>query len=101
MRALLWAVPILIMAPAPARAAERRLAVTDIHPAGYTRSAPTAINNRGDVLLFGVNQVGSETRPPLGFVWRAGRFTALRPLPGGNGTLASDINENGVAVGFC
>lgn len=96
--ALLISIPLLA---APAQASARRLTAFDIHPAGWMSSAASDVNGRGEVIITATNRIGPEIQPPLGFVWRAGRHTALRPLPGGTGTLPRDINEHGLVVGFC
>ncbi|MER7457219.1 hypothetical protein [Micromonospora sp. NPDC126480] len=98
--ALLITVPLLAAAPAGA-AGRAELAVRDIHPAGWMSSSASDVNGRGEVIITATNVVDGEIQPPLGFVWRAGRHTALRPLPGGTGSLPRDINERGEVVGFC
>jgi uncharacterized membrane protein len=40
-----------------------------------------------------------ETRQNI-YVWRAGRFTGLEPVPGSLNTLARDLNNRGVALGI-
>ncbi|WP_052744866.1 HAF repeat-containing protein [Micromonospora sp. HK10] len=96
--ALLITIPLLA---APAQASARRLTARDIHPSGWMSSVASEVNRRGEVIITATNQIDSEIQPPLGFVWRAGRHTVLRPLPGGTGTLPRDINEHGLVVGFC
>ena len=65
--------------------------VIDLHPGGHSSEAH-AINDRGQVVLQG-------GRGPGLFVWQNGRATGVGPLPGGQTSLASDINEVGWVVG--
>lgn len=73
----------------------------DIHPAGFTSSSASDVNNRGQVIGTAVRVVDSEIGPPLGFVWHHGVRTWLSPLRGGRGSLPRDINAGGDVAGFC
>ncbi|BCL14132.1 hypothetical protein [Micromonospora sagamiensis] len=92
--------PLLTAAPARA-AGPGDLVARDIHPTGWMSSSASEVNGRGEVIITATRTVDGEIQPPLGFVWRAGRHTALPPLPGGTGSLPHDINERGEVVGFC
>ncbi|MFG1603885.1 hypothetical protein [Actinoplanes sp. NPDC049265] len=93
MKAILSTLLIAVQAASP-------LAATDIHPGGFTDSVATDVNGRDEVILTATVVTDDEIQPPRAFVWRDGRRTELRPLPGGYATLARDINEHGVVVGF-
>jgi probable HAF family extracellular repeat protein len=69
--------------------------LTDLGPAlgGTTNfNGPPSINNVGQV-------VGFSSGPYQAFLWENGTTTALALLPGGDGTVARDINNQGQIVG--
>ena len=97
----------LVLIPVPAHGAPagdfRRPVRTslDIHPAGFTSSSASDVNDRGQVIGTAVRVVDSEIGPPRGFVWHHGVRTWLSPLRGGRGSLPRDINAGGDVAGFC
>jgi probable HAF family extracellular repeat protein len=73
----------------------RNGALTDLGPAlgGTTNfNGPPSINNVGQV-------VGFSSGPYQAFLWENGTTTPLALLPGGQGTVAHDINNLGQIVG--
>jgi len=69
-------------------------------PEGAFTGQATAINNHGDILVAAVMNEGlpNIVRP---YLWRDGEYTALPFLEDYGRCYPFDINDDGVAVGFC
>jgi probable HAF family extracellular repeat protein len=68
--------------------------IFDLHPRGNSSEAE-ALNERGQIVMT----VGLA-RGTRSFVWHDGRATDLGTLPGGQTSIAADLNEDGLIVGI-
>jgi len=68
----------------------------DINMPGRVSAHPTAINDRGDIVGYSLED---DPEQAIGFVLRDGGFTPL-VVPGAFNTSPLDINNAGVIVGF-
>jgi probable HAF family extracellular repeat protein len=64
------------------------------------RSAPLAINNRGDIVGWSSKLTKRGESIDHAFVWRDGTMTDLGTLPGGKESWAVAINEHSQIVGW-
>ena len=64
-------------------------------PAGWTRGTPYAMNDQGQIV--GEGRYGGEDRA---FLWDDGEMILLDVLPGHSRSVAHDINNSGVIVGW-
>jgi probable HAF family extracellular repeat protein len=84
----------------PAHAVVWRGSMIDIDPFGEgsanSESTASAVNNRDDVVGYGLTQDGTAFH---GFLLRKGVVADLGTLSGGRNSYAQGINDSGVAVG--
>jgi probable HAF family extracellular repeat protein len=79
--------------------------MTALPTLGGTNGFATAINNRGQVVGIAETSHRDPTCPPpqalsvRAALWQNGQARELPPLPGDTAAIATDINDNGQAVG--